>query len=98
MPPRRCWSGPRRRSDRSTAMPDPLESLRLPATPEDPRPEFAAGLRGRVQAALGLWPDPAPAVTGVTVIPYLCVADGQRALQFYADAFGAVEQMRVQDE
>lgn len=80
-------------------MPDPLESLRLPSTPEQPRPEFTAALRGRVQAALGLWPDPTPApAVQVTVVPYLCVSDGQAALRFYADAFGAVEQMRVEDD
>ena len=88
-------------------MPDPLDDLRLPATPEAPRPEFTAGLRGRVQAALGLWPDPGAAagtsdagttVTSATVVPYLCVHDGQAALRFYAEAFGAREVMRVQDD
>jgi uncharacterized glyoxalase superfamily protein PhnB len=82
-------------------MPDPLETLRLPATPEAPRPEFAAALRGRVQAALGLWPDPTPAAAPaveVRVIPYLCVADGEAALRFYGEAFGAAEVMRVQDD
>ena len=80
-------------------MPDPLESLRLPSTPESPRPEFAAALRGRVQAALGLWPDPnPPAVQQATVVPYLCVAGGQAALAFYKEAFGAEETMRVQDD
>jgi uncharacterized glyoxalase superfamily protein PhnB len=78
-------------------MPDPLETMRLGSTPETPRPEFAAGLRGRVQAALGLWPDP-PAVQAVTVIPYLCVDGGQAALAFYKEAFGATETMRVEDE
>ena len=78
-------------------MPDPLETLRLTDTPVDPRPEFAAGLKGRVQAALGLWPDP-PAAFTATVVPYLCVSDGQAALRFYAEAFGATEAMRVEDE
>ncbi len=91
-------------------MPDPLESLRLPETPEAPRPEFAAALRGRLEAALGLWP-PDPATTSTTtrstamsttetattqvLIPYLCVHDSVAALAFYRDAFGAFETMRV---
>ncbi|MET0738755.1 MAG: glyoxalase, partial [Acidimicrobiales bacterium] len=90
-------------------MPDPLESLRLPETPEAPRPEFAAALRGRMVAALGLWPpDPSPSTitrsttmstteTAATqvVMPYLCVHDSVAALDFYRDAFGAFETMRV---
>ena len=90
-------------------MPDPLESLRLPETPEAPRPEFAAALRGRMEAALGLWPpDPSPStITRSTtmsttetaaaqvVMPYLCVHDSVAALDFYRDAFGAFETMRV---
>jgi uncharacterized glyoxalase superfamily protein PhnB len=37
-------------------------------------------------------------VTQATVIPYLCVDGGAEALRFYADAFGAEEVMRVQDD
>ena len=90
-------------------MPDPLESLRLPETPEAPRPEFAAALRGRMEAALGLWPpDPSPStITRSTtmsttetaaaqvVMPYLCVHDSVAALDFYRNALGAFETMRV---
>lgn len=91
-------------------MSDPLESLRLPATPEAPRPEFAAGLRGRLEAALGLWPpDPSSTTTAPqrsttvsttetttqVLTPYLCVSDAAAALTFYRDAFGAFETMRV---
>lgn len=79
-------------------MPDPLESLRLPPTPEAPRPEFAAALRGRLEAALGLWPpDPTAAEEAAvqTITPYLCVTDSVAALAFYRDAFGAFEVMRV---
>lgn len=40
--------------------------------------------------------DPIPE-GGHAAIPYLCVADGARALDFYRDAFGAVETMRLVD-
>ncbi len=89
-------------------MTDPFAALALPAEPVDPRREFAAALRGRVEAALGLWPpDPAhpqrsTAMTTDTttavahaVTPYLCVHDAVAALAFYRDAFGAVEMFRV---
>jgi uncharacterized glyoxalase superfamily protein PhnB len=90
-------------------MPDPLESLRLPATPEAPRPEFAAALRGRMEAALGLWPPDPTSTSTITrsttvsttetatqvISPYLCVNDSVAALAFYRDAFGAFETVRV---
>lgn len=37
----------------------------------------------------------ATATTATTVTPYLTVSDGSAALAWYADAFGAVEQLRV---
>jgi PhnB protein len=33
-----------------------------------------------------------------TLAPWLSVADGQRALSWYADAFGAVERYRLEDD
>jgi len=32
---------------------------------------------------------------GTTVTPYLCVHDADEALRFYAEAFGAVEDLRI---
>ena len=40
--------------------------------------------------------DPIPE-GGHAVIPYLCVPDGARALDFYREAFGAIETMRLVD-
>ena len=42
--------------------------------------------------------DVATAVRAHRVTPYLCVHDGAAALAFYAEAFGAVEAMRVVDD
>src|SRR5215469_17701791 len=60
-PPRRCWSGPGRRSAPRTrqgegrsAMPDPFDALRDPVTPVEPDPAFAARLRDRLERALAL--------------------------------------------
>jgi predicted enzyme related to lactoylglutathione lyase len=80
-------------------MPDPFEALRAPDTPIDPDPAFAAGLRAQVERALTLprgadvtdlvlEHEPAPATTS-TVTPYLAVAGAERALDWYAEVFGA---------
>jgi PhnB protein len=83
---------------------DPFEALAAPAAPLDPRPDFARELRSRLVAALELTvqlPErkhPMPTNTAVqahTVTPYLCAHDGAAALAFYAEAFDAVERMRV---
>jgi len=72
---------------------DPFEALRSPLTPVDPDPRFAASLRARLQRALSATSTgtttsaPVPASTAIT--PYLAVADARRALDWYADAFGA---------
>jgi PhnB protein len=70
---------------------DPFESLQLPIAPLAPRPAFASALRARIVAALGLEPER----TRQMITPYLTSHDAAAALDFYADAFGAVEQMRV---
>jgi uncharacterized glyoxalase superfamily protein PhnB len=81
-------------------MPDPFEALRTPDTPIDPDPAFAAGLRAQVERALTLprgadvtdlvlEHETAPAGTASTVTPYLAVAGAERALDWYADVFGA---------
>lgn len=90
-------------------MTDPFDALAVPPEPLDPRPDFARQLRARVVAALELTvqlperkqpmpTDVATAVRAHRVTPYLCVHDGAAALAFYAEAFGAVEAMRVVDD
>ncbi|HEX2040970.1 MAG TPA: VOC family protein [Acidimicrobiales bacterium] len=68
-------------------MTTPFEALRQPVAPLAPRPEFAAELRRRVEAALGRSPDGAGGTTTVTA--YLCARDAARAIEFYEAAFGA---------
>jgi uncharacterized glyoxalase superfamily protein PhnB len=76
---------------------DPLEALRQPVVPISPRQEFAIGLRAQVAEALGLAPrsapSTAPAPGALTV--YLCVRGAPAAIDFYREAFGAVETLRL---
>jgi uncharacterized glyoxalase superfamily protein PhnB len=68
---------------------DPFVSLRAPAPPLAPRPEFATDLRRRIERELGTLPPGEP--TATAVIPYLSVVGASDAIAFYAAAFGAVE-------
>jgi len=84
-------------------MPDPFESLRTAVVPTRPDPAFEARLRARLEDALTLpegvdvtvttldTPSPAatPATAPMALTPYLAVADARRAIDWYADAFGA---------
>lgn len=80
-------------------MTDPLEALRLPYSPLDPDPAFAAGLRARLRRAL-LDPTGDPMTTDAVtspgprtfspLTPYLAVHDGRAALEWYVAVFGAV--------
>jgi predicted enzyme related to lactoylglutathione lyase len=85
-------------------MTDPFTALAVPATPVAPDPLFAAHLRARLARALALpkgvtvsnlvlEPEPAT-VSSVPqpIVPYLIVADARRALDWYAEAMGAVRQ------
>lgn len=78
-------------------MTDPLEALRTPIVPVDPDPAFAARLRERLRRAL-LQPTGGTMTTTAqekraqmpTLTPRISVDDGQYALRWYAEAFGAV--------
>ncbi len=89
-------------------MNDPFEQLAMPVTPQAPRPAFDRALRARLVDALGLdpltttiqLPGRTPMTTTATrtelvATPYLCVHDGAAAIDWYVDAFGAVEDFRV---
>jgi uncharacterized glyoxalase superfamily protein PhnB len=86
-------------------MADPLDALRQPVVPVQPRPEFAAALRHRLQTELEPPPrggatmtTPAAARPGYvperlhSVVPYLSAADAAGAIEYYKDVFGAVEE------
>ena len=66
-------------------MPDPLEALRLPVIPVEPRPEFAAGLLRRLSG------EQVP-VRGATVRYF--VADLDAAVAFYCGDLGFDEELR----
>jgi uncharacterized glyoxalase superfamily protein PhnB len=82
-------------------MTDPFDALREPVTPVDPDPDFARRLRQRLTREVfatpgGIMsqqtvairaerePAPAPALT-----PYIVVSDARRAIDWYAEVFGA---------
>lgn len=86
-------------------MPDPFAALRTPVVPTRPDATFEARLRARLEDALTLPEGvdvtvttlEAPTTTAATITtaarmaltPYLAVADGRRAIDWYADVFGA---------
>ena len=75
-------------------MPDAFEALRLPLTPVQPDPAFAARLKARVARELGLSqiqqvPGGTTMTSAPSLVPYLAVADGRRALEWYVDVLGA---------
>ena len=84
-------------------MPDPLDVLRQPVVPVAPRPQFARHLRRRLTAALDAAPTPSATDHGDAMTmtdspstlqslrPYLCIRGAARAIEFYKEAFGAVE-------
>jgi len=78
-------------------MTDPFEALREPVMPVDPDPDFAGRLRQRLtreilehpggfmsQQTVEREPGKAPALT-----PYIVVSDARRAVDWYAEVFGA---------
>jgi hypothetical protein len=66
-------------------IPDPLEALRLPVVPVEPRPEFAAGLLRRLSG------DQVPG-RGAAVRYF--AADLDAAVAFYRDGLGFDEELR----
>ena len=79
-------------------MPDAFDRLRDPTGPVTPDPAFAARLRGRMAEALALPRGVVRMSTEETTttrrvpaaLPYLNVADGRAALDWYEEVFGAV--------
>ncbi len=67
--------------------PDPLEALRLPIMPVEPRPEFTAGLLRRLRGER----DP---VSGRGATVRYFVADLGAAVAFYCDELGFDEELR----
>jgi uncharacterized glyoxalase superfamily protein PhnB len=82
-------------------MTDPFEALREPVTPVDPDPDFAGRLRQRLtrevfappggimsQQTIATRAEPAPA-PAPALTPYIVVSDARRAMNWYAEVFGA---------
>lgn len=76
---------------------DPLEALRMPVVPIEPRPEFAAALLERIRGA----PEPGPghplpdrAPHHVATVRYF-VDDMDAAVAFYCRALGFEEELRA---
>ena len=67
--------------------PDPLDALRLPIVPVEPRPEFAASLLRRLRRE-----QPLTAGRGATVRYF--VADIDAAVAFYCDDLGFEQELR----
>jgi PhnB protein len=84
---------------------DPFEALRQPLLPLQPDAAFAADLRRRLERELGLTPAGGTMSTTTTTVdtatrpttitPYLTVKGAARAIDFYREAFGAVETYRM---
>jgi predicted enzyme related to lactoylglutathione lyase len=79
-------------------MADPFEQMALPATSVEPDPIFAARLRARVARALEhtrgaamtqTVSTPAAAGSRAELAPYIIVAGAERAIEWYAEVFGA---------
>lgn len=90
--------------------PDPFRALRAPVVPLAPRPGFTAELRSRLDAALRptpirqeptmtdtTAPTAAPTAPAPTLTPYLVVAGGATAIDWYRDVLGAIETLRFAD-
>jgi uncharacterized glyoxalase superfamily protein PhnB len=82
-------------------MTDPLEALREPVTPVDPGPDFARRLRLRLTREVFASPGGTMSQQTVpthverepawppTLTPYIVVSDARRAMDWYAEVFGA---------
>jgi catechol 2,3-dioxygenase-like lactoylglutathione lyase family enzyme len=69
-------------------MADPLHALRLPAVPVEPRPEFAAALRRRLEHRTGQF------TPGAATARYF-VTDLDAAVTFYTQHLGFAEELRA---
>ena len=75
---------------------DPLDVLRGDDGPVHPNRAFASALRSRLADALGVPPTPGAPVSDPTATatrhlrPYLTLIGADAAIEFYAEAFGAV--------
>jgi catechol 2,3-dioxygenase-like lactoylglutathione lyase family enzyme len=72
-------------------MPDPLDALRLPVVPVEPRPQFTAALLRRIQGQNG------PAVGAGATVRYF-VTDLDAAVAFYRDNLDFEEELRPSPE
>ena len=71
---------------------DPLDALRLPVVPVDPRPEFTAALHRRIEATIEGGADPGGRRDSPTVRYF--VDDLELAVAFYCRQLGFEEELR----
>jgi catechol 2,3-dioxygenase-like lactoylglutathione lyase family enzyme len=71
-------------------MPDPLDALRLPVVPVEPRPAFAAALLRRIKGT----GEPAPTGPGGAATVRYFVTDLEAAVVFYRDLLGFEVELR----
>ena len=69
-------------------MPDPLQKLRLPVAPVEPRQEFAAALRRRLEQRTGQF-------TPSAATARYFVTDLDAAVTFYTEQLGFTEELRA---
>ncbi|HUB42971.1 MAG TPA: VOC family protein [Streptosporangiaceae bacterium] len=69
-------------------MPDPLQTLRIPVAPVEPRQEFAAALRSRLEQRTGQF------TPGAATARYF-VTDLAAAVTFYTEQLGFAEELRA---
>jgi len=88
-------------------MTDPFEALREPVTPVDPDPGFYVALRLRLTREVFAPPGGTMSQQTVTtrverepawppaLTPYIVVSDARRAMDWYAEVFGAQRRARL---
>jgi catechol 2,3-dioxygenase-like lactoylglutathione lyase family enzyme len=72
---------------------DPLDALRLPVVPVDPRPEFTAALLRRISSGRAAGQPGAAGLPGNPTVRYF-VGDLDEAIEFYCQRLGFEEELR----
>jgi PhnB protein len=83
---------------------DPLQMLHRPVTPLQPSDTFTRQLRAELERLRVAAPTEPPTfrrtamtASAISLVPYLCAHDAPAAIEFYKQAFGAIEENRLVD-